>query len=205
MGFLRPTKWKILFAILLLIIVGAGIFFCAWSYSRRIHPNPVIQTIINGPPGQPNSEEEAQKRATFTIYKPSYKPSYINPHESLVLFGNDTYAKVNYAQGYLKNVYNYPYGLAFEETKVTAQEIAKVSKEGILGNDSYAANIRPIDVCGTKGYVGLSKAQELLIFVKDGTRVLLQYYTNPNVGATPLSDSELLHIACSLQPITVSK
>ncbi len=97
MGFLRPTKWKISFAILQLIIVGVVIIFCVWSYSRRIHPNPVIQIIINGPPGRPNSEEEAQKRVTFTIYKPSYKPSYINPLERLILFGNDRYTKVKYA------------------------------------------------------------------------------------------------------------
>jgi len=204
MWFFKSILGKILFAILLLI-VGAGISFFVWNYNRHIHPDPIFQYFFYGPPGQPKSKEEAQKRVTFTIYKPSYKPSYINPHESLILFGSDRYAKVNYAQEYLRNVYNYPYGLALEETTATPEEIAKVSKEGIVANDPYAANIRPIDVCGTQGFVALSKSQELLIFVKDETRVLLQYYTNPNVGATPLSDSELLHIACSLQPITVSK
>ena len=207
MGFFKLTKWKILFAFLLLAVIGIGFF--VWDYNRHIHLDPVIQSLLNGPPGQPQSREEAQKRVNFTILRPTYKPVGLNENGRLILFGNDQFAKVNYDTRIdYANSTNRDYGLQLEETKATSEQIAKVSKEGIVANDPYATNIRQIDVCGSAGYIGISKASQEIIFIKDGTRVLLTYFTPMPVNVTPfipLTDQEILQVACSLQPIVVSK
>jgi hypothetical protein len=176
MGVFKPTRWKILFAILFLLtlVVGIGIKILSWDYNRHIHLNPIIQLALNGPPGQPKSREEAQKRVNFSIFRPAYKPVGFNKGGRLTLFGNDQFAKLNFETSInYTNSTHREYGLQLEETKATAEQTAEVSKEGIIANDPYSTTIRQIDVCGAAGFLGVSETAQDLIFIKDGTRVLL--------------------------------
>lgn len=208
MGFLKPAKWKILFAILLLIIVVAGTSFLVWDYKRHINPDAIFQYYFYVPPGQPKSIGEPQKRVTFTIFRPTYKPAGFNEHGSLTLEFNDQFARLNY-DNFKKGQQNRNiYGLQLEETKASQEQVAKVSKAGIVANNPDATDIRQIGVCESVGYIGMSKDSQDLIFIKDGTRILITYFTTTPIAVTPfvpLTYEELLHIACSLEPITVSQ
>src|SRR5258706_10301686 len=199
---MKLSRWKIALALLILICIGISIYI--WNYNHQIH-DPFLQ-IVQGPPGQPKTREEAQKRANFTIFRPAYKPASFNLNGTLVLSDNDKYATLAYQQNttYLTSIHsNESYGIQIEETKATPEQETYISKKGILANNPYATDIRQINVCGSVGYTEVSDTAQDIIFIKDETRILLIYFkaTLPYVY---LTDDELLHVSCSLKPLIAS-
>ena len=185
MSFLRK-------ALLIVLIVGLIVFTASAGYFYRRIWLP-LEEMKN----QPTTVEEAQQRVKFTIFRPHYKPSEFAKFGKLVLFGSDNYVRINY---YLKGnlLASQERTIQFNEALATEDQIRGKLKEFLLAEDRNIVGLKVVNICGVTGYTGLAfRNQQELIFVKEKTRILM------TVFPIPLTNEELLRVACSMQPILI--
>lgn len=157
---------------------------------------PIGKMLLYGMGDQPKTLEEAQDRVEFTIFRPSYKPPEINKYGSLVLFGKDKYVRINYSTNRTDSTIPENH---IQINEIMADEEALNNPAAILQKeDRNIIGLHQVDVCGLRGYLGQAHVnQQKLVFVKDNTRILYTIYP------TPLSEAEIVKMACSSQSILI--
>lgn len=184
----------------IVLAITVTIFTFAASYLHRQKERSSIQSIKElwgEESNQPKTFEEAQKRAKFRIYRPFYYPPEFSKYGALALFGEDSYVRINYYPN--ENLAaNKQISIQINETKATDDQIKGKLKELLLAEDKNIVELKQVNVCGLVGYSGLAfQNQQTLVFVREKTRILITAFPKP------LTDGELLKVACSMQPILV--
>lgn len=183
----------VFFLLLVFLLIGI-LFFWLWEKNRNTVIGPIGKMLLYEMEDQPKTLEEAQDRVEFTIFRPSYKPLEFNKYGSLVLFGKDKYVRINYTTNRTDSSIpenNIQINEAMSDKEVLNNPEAILQKE-----DKNIIGLHKVDICGLKGYLGQAHInQQKLVFVKDNTRIL---YT---IFPTPLSEAEIVKMACSSQSI----